>query len=269
MRFSDVRNLCQELDCLGIPIWVDGGWAVDALLGKQTRSHDDLDIVVEQQHLPRLCEHLRGEGYADVARDDTTPWNFVLGDDQGRQVDIHVISFFDDAGNGIYGPVENGVSFPHLSALVDKTGGEAQRLIDEKGRIPPEVKANFIAGALDYFINQTYRSLKCFRDGTPVGARLEAAEAVTPFLNGVFALHDRLRPYYKYIEWELYERPLTRFTLRSDELIHDVLDILKNGATPNLQKLLLHLEELARTDGYGGTFADWGVKLEWMKTVRF
>jgi lincosamide nucleotidyltransferase A/C/D/E len=119
MRSPDVRNLCQQLDSLGIPVWVDGGWAVDALLGKQTRPHDDLDIVVEQQHLPRLCEHLTRKGYADVARDDTSPWNFVLGDDQGRRIDIHVISFFDDAGNGIYGPVENGVSFP-IGSLTGK-----------------------------------------------------------------------------------------------------------------------------------------------------
>jgi hypothetical protein len=160
-------------------------------------------------------------------------------------------------------------NFTHLSALVDKTGGEVQRLIDEKGKIPAAVKANFIAGALDYFINQTYRSLKCFRDGTPLGARLEAAEAVTPFLNAIFALHDRLRPYYKYLQWELNERPLTRFTLRSDELAQYVLDILQKGNPPAQQNLLIHLEELARADGYAEIFDDWGVKLEWMKTVRF
>jgi lincosamide nucleotidyltransferase A/C/D/E len=112
MRSLDVRNLCQELDRLKIPVWVDGGWAVDALLGKQTRPHDDLDIVIEQKHLSRLCQYLRTNGYTDVPRDDTCAWNFVLGDNQGRQIDIHVISFLDDAGNGIYGPIENGVTFP-------------------------------------------------------------------------------------------------------------------------------------------------------------
>jgi len=160
-------------------------------------------------------------------------------------------------------------NFTHLTAIVDKTGGEAQRLIDEKGGIPVAVKRSFIAGALDHFINQTYRSLKCFRDGSSVGARLEAAEAVTPFLNAVFALHDRLRPYYKYLEWELNERPLTRFAIKTDELIHCILDILANGAAPAQENLLVHLEELATADGYGGIFADWGAKLEWMKTVRF
>jgi lincosamide nucleotidyltransferase A/C/D/E len=111
MRSSDVRNLCQELDGLEIPIWVDGGWAVDALLGEQSRPHNDLDIVIEEKDLSRLYQYLRGKGYIDVPRDDTCAWNFVLGDDQGRQIDIHVVSF-DAVGNGTYGPVENGVTYP-------------------------------------------------------------------------------------------------------------------------------------------------------------
>src|SRR5947208_1940662 len=112
MQASDVRDLCKELDALGIPIWLDGGWAVDALLGEQTRSYADLDIVVEQKLLSRLCRHLRNKGYNDVPRDDTSAWCFVLGNDQGRQIDVHVISFFDDGGNGIHGPIENGLSYP-------------------------------------------------------------------------------------------------------------------------------------------------------------
>jgi hypothetical protein len=90
---------------------------------------------------------------------------------------------------------------------------------------------------------------------------LEAAEAVTPFLNAVFALHDRLRPYYKYLEWELNARPLTKFTLSTDKVIDYVLNILSSGAVAAQQNLLIHLEDLARADGYGGIFADWGVKL--------
>jgi hypothetical protein len=42
-------------------------------------------------------------------------------------------------------------NFTHLFALVDKTRGEVQRLIDDKGRIPVEVKANFIAGGFGLF----------------------------------------------------------------------------------------------------------------------
>ncbi len=31
---------------LGITVWIDGGWGVDALLGECTREHQDLDIMI-------------------------------------------------------------------------------------------------------------------------------------------------------------------------------------------------------------------------------
>ena len=47
MTSNDVIDLYTNLETLGIKVWVDGGWGVDALLGKQTRFHEDLDIAVE------------------------------------------------------------------------------------------------------------------------------------------------------------------------------------------------------------------------------
>jgi lincosamide nucleotidyltransferase A/C/D/E len=38
----------------GIRIWIDGGWGVDALLGKQSRAHKDLDITIQQQDLAKF-----------------------------------------------------------------------------------------------------------------------------------------------------------------------------------------------------------------------
>jgi lincosamide nucleotidyltransferase A/C/D/E len=98
----------------GIDLWIDGGWGVDALLGEQTRAHADLDIVVEQCVIPRLRSWLEMQGFHDVEREDTSPWNFVLGDDAGHQIDIHAI-VFDEEGNGLYGPPERGVMYPAAS----------------------------------------------------------------------------------------------------------------------------------------------------------
>lgn len=111
MNAPSVVALYRRLRALGIPIWLDGGWGVDALLGEQTRPHDDLDIVVEERHLSRLRAALQDEGFRDVERDDTTAWNFVLGDAAGRQVDVHAI-VFDTTGNGLLGPAENGLMYP-------------------------------------------------------------------------------------------------------------------------------------------------------------
>ena len=116
MSAADVIKFYSNLERLNIEIWIDGGWGVDALLGKQTRLHSDLDIVIQQQDLQKARQLLEGQGYQNVERDDTRPWNFVLGDNKGHEIDFHVI-VFDSDGNAIYGPPENGEMYPADSLL--------------------------------------------------------------------------------------------------------------------------------------------------------
>ena len=111
MSASDTIALYRQIHDLDIEIWIDGGWSVDALLGEQTRHHTDLDIVIQQKDVPKLRAFLESNGFRDMERDDTSPWNFVLGDSGGREVDIHAI-VLDNAGNGLYGPAERGVMYP-------------------------------------------------------------------------------------------------------------------------------------------------------------
>ena len=100
MTSIDVIDLYNKLDALGIMIWIDGGWGVDALLGKPTRPHEDLDIAIQQKDVSKLCELLEEEGYKEVKRDNQ--WNFVLGDPKGHRLDLHAF-VFDDLGNVVEG----------------------------------------------------------------------------------------------------------------------------------------------------------------------
>jgi lincosamide nucleotidyltransferase A/C/D/E len=111
MTAEDVRGFLSLMDACGIRVWLDGGWAVDACLGSQTRRHRDLDIVIEEHDVPAAVAALLRRGYALVARDDTRAWNFVLGDDAGHQADFHVVVLEED-GRGAYGPPENGECYP-------------------------------------------------------------------------------------------------------------------------------------------------------------
>jgi lincosamide nucleotidyltransferase A/C/D/E len=98
----DAHSLVRVLDRLeqdGIDVWLDGGWGVDALLERETRDHDDLDLVAELRHSDRIVELLGDLGYELV--DGAPPVSFVLVDRRGRQVDVHPITF-DAAGDGIY-----------------------------------------------------------------------------------------------------------------------------------------------------------------------
>jgi lincosamide nucleotidyltransferase A/C/D/E len=106
MKAEDVIGLIEGLKNHSIEIWLDGGWGVDALLGEQTRPHDDVDITIESNHVPKLRELLTVKGYKNVERDDTSDWNFVLGDSRGHKVDVHVLTL-DENGNGLYGPSVN------------------------------------------------------------------------------------------------------------------------------------------------------------------
>src|SRR5947208_4682316 len=120
--------VCCFVDLLhaqGVRVWLDGGWAVDACLGSQTRRHSDLDIVIEERDVQKVTAVLQRLGYAPVPRPDTRAWNFVLGDEAGRQIDFHVV-VLDDHGRGIYGPPENKEHCPaegaDVSALCARFG---------------------------------------------------------------------------------------------------------------------------------------------------
>jgi lincosamide nucleotidyltransferase A/C/D/E len=80
-------------------VWLDGGWAVDASLGEQTRPHKDLDVILRTSDVPRLRLLLGSNGFHK--QDGGTESNFVFTDGRGREVDVHAI-VFDAAGNGVY-----------------------------------------------------------------------------------------------------------------------------------------------------------------------
>lgn len=47
-----INDACEILSWAynnNIEIWLDGGWGVDALLGKETRQHNDIDLFVEEK----------------------------------------------------------------------------------------------------------------------------------------------------------------------------------------------------------------------------
>ena len=114
MNESDVVEFYRAMTRLGVDLWIDGGWGVDALLGEQTRPHKDLDIAIDQTNVAALREFLHKRGYRDIKLDEARSWNFVLGDPNGSEIDVHVI-VLDDQGNGIYGPQENGEMYPAAS----------------------------------------------------------------------------------------------------------------------------------------------------------
>jgi hypothetical protein len=83
----DVVDFYKTITQLGVELWIDGGQGVDALLGEQTRPHKDLDIAIQQNDVPVLRHLLQARGYTDIKLGDARPWNFVLGDENAREID--------------------------------------------------------------------------------------------------------------------------------------------------------------------------------------
>ena len=139
----------------GIDVWLDGGWGVDALLGHQTREHDDLDLVVELDRASRVIELLDARGYSLVT--GAPPKSFVMVDARGCQVDIHPVAF-NAEGGGVY-QMEDGTEWVYPSEGFTGRGSVDDRRVR---CLSPEVQVLVHAG---YELTQKdYRELYLLRE---------------------------------------------------------------------------------------------------------
>jgi lincosamide nucleotidyltransferase A/C/D/E len=105
---DDVVRLLRLFDAHELPVIVDGGWGVDALLGRQTREHADLDLAVCSPVVPRLTSLLETEGFRRRPGEHGEH-NFVMTDGS-REVDLHGYAF---AGDEAIASV--GIAYPRAS----------------------------------------------------------------------------------------------------------------------------------------------------------
>lgn len=104
---------------------VDGGWGIDALLGAQTRPHDDLDLVVDVADLAAARRLLQTAGFA-VER-DLLPTAVALRHPDGRGVDLHPIE--PAPGGGGDQVLEDGTRWRYGPPVTGHLGGRAVRCV--------------------------------------------------------------------------------------------------------------------------------------------
>ena len=91
------ENLLEVLDLLEsleLRYWVDGGWGVDLLIGRQTREHRDLDIDFDGAFTALLLETLKERGYQVTT--DWSPCRVELHHPRLGFLDIHPLEIADD-----------------------------------------------------------------------------------------------------------------------------------------------------------------------------
>jgi hypothetical protein len=178
-------------------------------------------------------------------------------------LDVAVIPLDEFGGYALPGhPQEwNRYSFAWASVLLDRRDGEITRLAREKGTLRPEEGRRLAAGALDAYVNGAYRSAKNRRDGRPDEAHLDAAESLPHLLTTVFALHGRVRPYNKYLGWELRRHPLADPAWDADRLLPRLRRVLADGDAETQRDLFGDLAIATRGAGLGHVLDAWGPDL--------
>ncbi|MES1248870.1 MAG: hypothetical protein ABUS54_14480 [Actinomycetota bacterium] len=144
-----------------------------------------------------------------------------------------------------------------VDLLLDKTG-EVSVAIAAATTVDPATAGE----PLDGYVNQYYRSAKNARAGLELAALLDAQASIPYWLDFVFAVHGRIRPYNKWLEWELERHPLP---------VEVDLALLRRVATTGdlgaQQALFRSTEELARAAGHGETIEGWAPDLAWLRGV--
>lgn len=92
MTAEDVLEILAALH--GADVWIGGGWGVDALVGRQTRPHDDLDLMHRVDQEPQVLAALAAIGFEETL--SWRPVRFVLTDPAGRDIDLHPLRFAAD-----------------------------------------------------------------------------------------------------------------------------------------------------------------------------
>lgn len=112
MSAADAVEILAALARSGVDVRLGGGWCVDALVGRQTRPHADLDLW-----LPALGFEHAVAVFAEIGVDrlypwgGDRPWNFVLHDGGLRRVDLHIFEV-GRGGSLHYGGFESGTLIP-------------------------------------------------------------------------------------------------------------------------------------------------------------
>lgn len=93
-----LAGAADALDSAGLEHWFFGGWAVDLWVGRVTRTHDDIDVLVQRADEAEVDAALTAAGWVHTPGDDdlvgteyagdgyALQLTFVETDDQGRVV---------------------------------------------------------------------------------------------------------------------------------------------------------------------------------------
>lgn len=91
---EDLMTILKILNDSNIKYWLDGGWGVDVLAGKQSRNHRDIDINFDAQYTQEILSLLKDHGYE--IETDWAPVRMELYSEKYGYIDIHPFILGED-----------------------------------------------------------------------------------------------------------------------------------------------------------------------------
>jgi hypothetical protein len=138
--------------------------------------------------------------------------------------------------------------------IYDRTG-ELTALSEELAHMPEEHAREKAAAAYDAYLNSMFRSLKCWRRGDELGARINAAQSVDSLLDALFALERLWRPFASRVYLHLGK--LDGQGWQAGELRGTLLGLLTTAEPRRQQEVARRVIALMAERGYGQVYGDW------------
>ena len=237
-----------------------------AELVERARADDDV--------LGLILTGSRGRGFR-VRADSDHDVRLVLRDGapdaystpHGSPVEVAVLSrsAFERTGLPGSGSEWDRYSYVRSELVLDKLDGGIAALVAAKASLSEDEAAGIAPPALDNYVNSYYRSARNHGNDLPLEARLDAAESVAPLLTFLFALHRRVRPFNKFLGWELRLEPLAGEEWQADVLLPRLQRVVGPGDLAEQQALFRDIERLARAHGHGAVIDGWEPDVAWLR----
>jgi hypothetical protein len=148
----------------------------------------------------------------------------------------------------------NAYAFAHVEIVLDRLDGAIGAIAASKEFIADPAAELIARDYLDAYINSAVRAAKCRDAGDANAAALDAVEAIGPAITTIFAVDHRVRPYNRYLRWELDTHPLR--TVAGGNLVTAVLGAV-SGDARSTAVLFALVEAVARDAGLGDVVDAW------------
>lgn len=93
VSITDAKQIIRLATDAEIKVFLDGGWGVDALIGYETRRHNDIDIFVEKKDYHKFIQIIKNNGFYEIKMEYTTTNHTVWEDLKKRIIDLHCFEY--------------------------------------------------------------------------------------------------------------------------------------------------------------------------------